>query len=227
MLRALPLGDSSSLRIGQSVICIGNPFGFAHTLTIGVVSALGRGFQSNTGSTIGGGIQTDCALNPGNSGGPMLDFSGRVVGVSTAIFTNTGTSAGVGFALPAATVAKVVPQLIANGRVVRAALGVLPATDPIARALNVSQGVLIQSLDPRGPAAKAGLLATRRGMGGVLAGDVIVRLGQGPIRSTFDLSAALDDLEVGEDVEVEVIRGVNGPSPQKVTATVTLMEETS
>lgn len=90
MLRPLPLGDSSSLRIGQAVLAIGNPFGFEHSLSTGVVSALGRGFQSQTGSTIGGGIQTDAALNPGNSGGPLLDMGGRVVGVTTAIFTNTG-----------------------------------------------------------------------------------------------------------------------------------------
>lgn len=225
MLRPLPLGDSSSLRIGQSVIAIGAPFGFEHSLTAGVVSALGRGFQSQTGTTIGGGIQTDAAINPGNSGGPLLDLSGRVVGVNTAIFTNTGTSAGVGFAIPSALVAKVVPQLIANGAVTRASLGVQPATDPVARALSVSSGVLIQSMDPNGPAAKAGLLATRRGLGGIVAGDVIVRVGQRSVRNAFDLSAALDEAAIGEQVEVEVVRGIGSPDAQKMTVNVVLAAE--
>ena len=220
LLRPLPLAESSTLRIGQTVLAIGNPFGLEHTLTTGVISALGRGFQSQTGSTIGGGIQTDCALNPGNSGGPLLDISGRVIGVSTAIFTNTGTSAGVGFGIPANIAAKVVPQLIANGRVRRASLGVQPAPDPVARALKVSQGVLIQTLDPGGPADKAGLLATRRGLSGIVTGDVIVRVGSSKVRSVFDLSAALDEAEVGDTVEVEVVRNA-----QTVAVSVTLAAE--
>jgi len=227
MLCPLPLGNSNSLRIGQTVICIGNPFGFDHTLTVGVVSALDRGFQSQTGSTIGGGIQTDAALNPGNSGGPLLDLSGRVIGINTAIFTNTGTSAGVGFAIPVSIVSKVVPQLIQDGNVVRASLGVHPAPEPVAHALNVTQGVLIQSMEPNGPAAQAGLLATRRGLTGVIAGDVIVRVGQSRIRNVFDLSLVLDEAQVGDVVEVEIVRGVGGEesSSQKLRVNATLTAE--
>jgi S1-C subfamily serine protease len=126
--------------------------------------------QSQTGSIIGGGIQTDAAVNPGNSGGPLLDMSGAVIGINTAIFTSTGTSSGLGFAIPASTAARVVPQLIQYGAVQRASLGFQPAADPVARALKISEGVLIQRADPKGAAARAGLLATRRGLGGIAAG---------------------------------------------------------
>jgi S1-C subfamily serine protease len=206
MLRPLPLGDSAALRVGQTVLAIGNPFGFEHTLTVGVVSALGRGFQSMTGSTIGGGIQVDAALNPGNSGGPLLSLDGRVVGVSTAIFTNTGASAGVGFALPSAAAARVVPQLIATGQVLRAALGVQPATDPVARAFNVGDGVLVQTVFEGSAAAAAGLLPTRRSLGGIVAGDVIVGVGGRAVHSAFDLAEILDAAAVGDRVELEVVR---------------------
>jgi S1-C subfamily serine protease len=124
VLQPIVLGDSAALRVGQQCLAIGNPFGFDHTLTTGVISGLNREIRSQAGSVIPGGIQTDAAINPGNSGGPLLDSSGRLIGVNTAIFTPTGTSAGVGFAIPVDTVARVVPQLIAKGRVTRPALGV-------------------------------------------------------------------------------------------------------
>jgi S1-C subfamily serine protease len=227
LLHPLPLGKASSLKIGQSVMAIGAPFGFEHSLSVGVVSALGRGFQSQTGSIIGGGIQTDAAINPGNSGGPLIDLQGNVVGINTAIFTNTSTSVGVGFALPIETASKVVPQLISNGKVTRASLGASPAADPVARALRVSDGVLIQSIENNGPAAAAGLMATRRGLGGVVAGDVIIRIGERRVRSTFDLSAILDAAGVGDKVEVEVLRGIEQgqANAQKVVVTVTLASE--
>lgn len=225
MLHPLPLGDSSSLRVGQTVLALGNPFGFEHTLTVGVVSALGRGFTSQTGSTIAGGIQVDAALNPGNSGGPLLDLSGRVVGVSTAIYTGTGASVGVGFALPANTAARVVPQLVATGRVARASLGVQPAPDPTARAFKVSDGVLIQTVEPDSAAARAGLLATRRGLGGIVAGDVIVGVGGRRVRGAFDLAQILDEAAAGDTVAVEVLRGVEQAQPQRVAVELVLEEE--
>jgi S1-C subfamily serine protease len=227
LLRPLPLGNASSLKIGQTVLAIGAPFGFEHSLSVGVVSALGRGFQSQTGSIIGGGIQTDAAINPGNSGGPLIDLLGNVVGINTAIYTNTSTSVGIGFSLPIETAAKVVPQLISNGKVTRASLGVAPAADPVARALRVSDGVLIQSMENNGPAAAAGLMATRRGLSGVVAGDVIVRIGQRRVRTTFDLSAILDAAEVGDTVEVEVLRGIEQgvANAEKVVVKVTLAAE--
>ncbi|PSC76877.1 protease Do-like chloroplastic isoform X1 [Micractinium conductrix] len=225
LLRPLRLEDSAAVRVGQACIAIGNPFGFERTLTTGVVSALGRGFESQTGSTIGGGIQTDAAVNPGNSGGPLLDLSGSVIGVNTAIFTNTGASSGLSFAIPSNTVRRVVPQLIAFGAVQRASLGFTPAPDPIARAFKISEGVLIQTADPKGPAAAAGLLSTRRGLGGIVAGDVIVSVGGRPVRSLFDLSTILDEAEVGQEVEVRALRGVDGGTAQEVAVRATLVAE--
>lgn len=228
LLRPVSLGDSAAVRVGQSCLAIGNPFGFERTLTTGVVSALGRGFQSQTGSTIGGGIQTDAAVNPGNSGGPLLDLSGAVIGVNTAIFTNTGTSAGLSFAIPINTVRRIVPQLIAFGSVQRASLGFQPAADPVARSFKVSEGVMIQTSDPKGAAAQAGLLPTRRGLGGVVAGDVIVAIGGKPVRSLFDLSQILDEATVGEEVEVRALRGVDqSAAPEPVTVRARLVAETA
>lgn len=225
MLRPVSLGESAGLKVGQLVAAIGNPFGFDHSLTTGVVSALGRGFQSQTGSVIGGGIQTSAALNPGNSGGPLCDLSGRVVGVATAIYTNTGTSVGLGFAIPIDTVTRIVPSLIDFGRVLRPTLGIQAAPDQVSRALKVTEGVLIQSLDEGSPAAKAGLLATRRGLGGIIAGDIVVGLAGKRVRNMFDLSTTLDGCAVGDTVRVEVLRGVGQTQPQRLGFDATLEEE--
>ena len=132
---------------------------------------------------------------------------------------------GVGFSLPIEIALRVVPQLISDGKVTRASLGVTPATDNIARAFKVSEGVLLAAVDPTGPAAAAGLLATRRGFAGVLAGDVIVGIGGKQVRSTFDLSAALDALTAGESVAVEVLRGIESPHPEKITIDIVLSDE--
>ena len=205
-IQPIKLGSSASLRIGETVIAIGNPFGFEHTLTTGIVSALDRGFSSQTGSVIGGGIQTDAPLNPGNSGGPLLNLNGEVVGVNCAIFSNTGQNVGIGFSIPIETVQRVVPQLIENGFVKRASLGLTAAPDPVARSLNVSSGVLIQTIDPNGPAAMAGLQATRRGIGGIIAGDVIIELNGKNISNVFNLSSVLDSFNDGETVQLTVLR---------------------
>ncbi|CAN6484599.1 unnamed protein product [Victoria cruziana] len=143
ILRPINVGTSSVLKVGQRCLAIGNPFGFDHTLTVGVISGLNREIFSQTGVTISGGIQTDAAINPGNSGGPLLDSKGNMIGINTAIFTQTGTSAGVGFAIPSSTVLKVVPQLIQFGKVIRAALNLEIAPDPVANQLNVRNGALV------------------------------------------------------------------------------------
>ncbi|KAL8475674.1 hypothetical protein ACS0TY_028365 [Phlomoides rotata] len=143
LLRPIKVGPSSSLKVGQQCLAIGNPFGFDHTLTVGVISGLNRDINSQTGVTIGGGIQTDAAINPGNSGGPLLDSKGNLIGINTAIFTQTGTSAGVGFAIPSSTVVKIIPQLIQFGKFVRAGLNIEIAADLIANQLNVRNGALI------------------------------------------------------------------------------------
>jgi S1-C subfamily serine protease len=219
------LGSSAALRVGQQVLAIGNPFGFQHTLTSGIVSGLNREIRSQVGSVIPGGIQTDAAINPGNSGGPLLDSSGRVVGVNTAIFTNTGTSAGVGFAIPMATVSRVVPQLIERGQVARAGLGVQVASEAVAQKLQVGRGALVQALVADGAGARAGLLATRRGLSGIVAGDVIVGIDGERVGSSGDLVNVLDQLAVGQEVRLQVQRAGDGAGLQLMTLTAVLQED--
>lgn len=218
-------GKSDGVKVGQAVFAIGNPFGFDHTLTTGVVSGLGRTIQSQAGSLISGGIQTDAAINPGNSGGPLLDASGRLVGVNTAIFTSTGASAGVGFAIPVDLVQRVVPQLIEFGSVQLPSLNVTAADPNVGKQLGVkSQGVLVQAVPSGGEAAKAGLLATRRGLGGIVAGDVIVEADGRRVVTEGDLVAAVEAHQVGESVVLKVRRGEGGDerAVEEVTLTIKL-----
>ena len=199
------LGDSEPVKVGQAVFAIGNPFGFDHTLTTGVVSGLNRTIQSQLGSLISGAIQTDAAINPGNSGGPLLDSAGRLVGVNTAIFTNTGVAAGVGFAIPVDLVKRVVPQLIANGAVVLPNLNITVADPNVGKQLGVkSSGVLVQAVPSKSAAEAAGLLPTRRGLGGIAAGDLIVAADGKRVTTEGDLVAAVEKHQVGEKVELTV-----------------------
>ncbi|KAG2444682.1 hypothetical protein HXX76_001426 [Chlamydomonas incerta] len=230
------LGSSGALRVGQQCLAIGNPFGFSHTLTTGVISALNRDIKSQLGTTIPGGIQTDAAINPGNSGGPLLDSSGAVIGINTAIFTPSGSSAGVGFAIPVdmvhaagrvgvcIRVKSVVPQLIANGRVVRPSLDAQIAADTVAARLNVGRGALIQSVVAGGAADKAGLLPTRRGLSGIVAGDVIQAINGRSVHSAGDLLLALDGLAAGQAAELRVIRS-SDQGLQELSVAVTLSAE--
>eukprot|EP00890_Picochlorum_soloecismus_P001710 jgi/Picsp_1/253/NSC_00252-R1_protease do-like chloroplastic-like len=222
----LKLGDSSLVKVGDTVLAIGNPFGFDHTLTKGIISYVGRGFQSQTGSTIGGGIQTDAAINPGNSGGPLISLQGDAIGVNTAIFSNTGVSARIGFAIPSNTVAKSVPQIIAKGSVSRPSLGIGPASDPIAKGFNITDGVLIQTVDKNGPADLAGLLPTRRAITGIVPGDIIVALNDNPIHSVFDLSSVLDQISSDEAVKITYIRKTSESDPGTSTTLVLKLKTT-
>ncbi len=160
-LHPLPLGTSSDLEVGLKCFAIGNPFGLDHTLTTGVVSALGREIKSLTGLPIKDVIQTDAAINPGNSGGPLLDSAGRLIGVNTAIFSPSGTYAGIGFAIPVDTVRWVVPELIEHGKIIRPGLALTLASDRIARRLELP-GVLVLDVKRGSTAATAGLRPTRR-----------------------------------------------------------------
>ncbi|PWA77802.1 trypsin family protein [Artemisia annua] len=208
LLRPMKVGQSSFLKVGQQCLAIGNPFGFDHTLTTGVISGLNRDILSQTGVTIGGGIQTDAAINPGNSGGPLLDSKGNLIGINTAIFTQTGTSAGVGFAIPSSTVVKIVPQLIQFGRVVRAGLNIEIAPDPVANQLNVRNGALVLLVPANSPAAKVGLRPTTRGFAGnIVLGDVIVSVDNKPVRNKAEFLKALDDYSVGDKVLLKIQRG--------------------
>ncbi|MEZ6023445.1 MAG: trypsin-like peptidase domain-containing protein [Hyphomonadaceae bacterium] len=200
----VPLGSPRRLRVGQATFAIGNPFGFDRTITSGIVSALGRQLPTREGREIADVIQTDAAINPGNSGGPLLDSAGRVIGVTTAIFSPSGAYAGVGFAVPIDTVARVVPQLIENGRAPMAGIGILAANEDIAARLGV-EGVLIWETSAGSPAARAGLRGTdqqRR-----VIGDVIVQAEGQPVRRLVDLTAALDRLGVGQTISLTVRRG--------------------
>jgi S1-C subfamily serine protease len=205
-LRPIAIGSSQDLRVGQKVLAIGNPFGFDQSLTTGVISALGREINSLTDMPIRDVIQTDAAINPGNSGGPLLDSAGRVIGVNTAIYTPSGGSAGIGFAIPVHAVQGAVPDLIAHGRLQRATLGVELAPDPVLRQAGI-EGALIFRVVPGSGAAEASLRGTRRlPYGRWQLGDVIVGIGGQPVRSSADLLLALEEKQAGETVDIEVVR---------------------
>lgn len=208
--RPLPLavGLSSDLKVGQSVFAIGNPFGLDWTLTTGIVSALDRELPTGPGTVIRGLIQTDAAINPGNSGGPLLDSAGRLIGVNTAIYSPSGSSAGIGFAVPVDSVNRVVPQLIATGRYAPPVLGVVhdPRGDALlARAGLV--GVMVLDVLPGSPAARAGLRpAALTPDGRLRLGDVILSLDGVATQTSADLLAALDARQAGDSVRLEILR---------------------
>ncbi|MBM3222117.1 MAG: PDZ domain-containing protein [Candidatus Rokubacteria bacterium] len=207
--RLVPLvrGSSMGLVVGQRVLAVGNPFGLDHSLTVGVVSALGRELRSPSGRRIRDVIQTDAAINPGNSGGPLLDSSGRLVGVNTAIFSPSGAFAGIGFAVPVDTVSRLVPQLIAKGRIATAGIGVTLIPQRYNVQLGVD-GVAIADVLPDGPAARAGLQGAqvtraRR----VTLVDRIVGVDGKPVKSEDDLRDAFEAAGVGGSVTLTVVRG--------------------
>ncbi|MBN1491404.1 MAG: trypsin-like peptidase domain-containing protein [Phycisphaerae bacterium] len=205
-LTPIPIGESQNLQVGQKTFAIGNPFGLDHTLTTGVVSALGRSIKSVTGRTIEDVVQTDAAINPGNSGGPLLDSAGRLIGVNTAIYSPSGSSAGIGFAVPVDTVNNVVPQLIAHGKVTRPRLGVVIAHDTVLRRIGVP-GVLILNVEEGSGAAAAGLRGTRRASdGSIVLGDIIQRVDGTEVSSRNELLDALEKHKPGETVELTILR---------------------
>ena len=205
-LPPIPVGRSDRLAVGQTVLAIGNPFGFDQTLTTGVISALGREIQSLARIPIRDVIQTDAAINPGNSGGPLLDSAGRLIGVNTAIYSPSGSYAGIGFAIPVDTVNWVVPELIVHGRLVRPSLGVETATERIVANLGI-EGALILRVAPGSGAADAGLRPTTRDrFGQVRLGDVIVAIDGQAVTSGHDLVLLLERRQPGETVTVTVDR---------------------
>ncbi len=220
LLKPIPVGTSRDLKVGQRALSIGNPFGLDYSLSTGVVSALGRTMRSIGGRRIYDVIQTDAAINPGNSGGPLLDSSGNLIGVATMIFSPSGASAGVGFAIPVNTVKRVIPQLIEYGKVKRAGLGVVLVPDVYVKRLGM-KGAMILELQPGGAAAKAGLRPTTRNRyGDVVFGDVIVSVDGEPVESNEDLIQYVDkNKAVGETINVRFIR-----KDKEYGTTVTLQE---
>jgi S1-C subfamily serine protease len=217
-LPAIPIGASKDLQVGQKTFAIGNPFGLDHTLTTGIISALGREIKSLTDRPIDGVIQTDAAINPGNSGGPLLDSAGRLIGVNTAIVGPAGANVGIGFAIPVDTVNEVVPALIRNQRVSRPALGVALANEQLARKLGVRSGLLVLDVTPGGPAEQAGLRPTRRNEDGdIRLGDVIQAVDGQTITTRDELIHALMKKKVGDTVKLTVSR-----QGEKVDVDVTL-----
>jgi len=203
-IRLPPAGQG--LVVGQKALAIGNPFGFDHTLTTGVISALDREVQGFGGVSIRNMIQTDASINPGNSGGPLLDSAGQLIGMNTMIFSKSGSSAGIGFAVPVATVRRLVPQIIQYGHPRRAGLGIEIVPDAIARRAGI-RGIIIDRVVPQGPAAAAGLRGLFRRGDQVQLGDVIVGIDDDEIADYDDLFNALEDREAGEEVAVKVLRG--------------------
>ena len=221
----LPIGSSHDLRVGQATLAIGNPFGLDWTLTAGIVSALDRSLPSEDGrNLIEHLIQTDAAINPGNSGGPLLDSAGRLIGVNTAIFSPSGASAGVGFAVPVDTVNRVVPQLIAAGKYVRPALGIQVddrLNQLVTQKLGV-KGVAVLRVTPGSPAAAAGLRGARvQDNGAIVPGDVIVAVNGESVDSVARLLGRLDERNVGDAVRLTILR-----DGQKTEVNVTLQAGT-
>jgi len=199
----LAIGTSADLKVGQAAFAIGNPFGLDQSLTSGIISALKRRLPTSAGREISNVIQTDAAINPGNSGGPLLDSAGRLIGVNTAIISPSGTSAGIGFAVPVDVVNRIVPELIRNGRVPTPGIGIVAASETVATRLGV-EGVVVIRVAPGSPADRSGL----RGIDatGARLGDVIVEANGKPVRLLSDLTDEIERVGVGRSVRLSVIR---------------------
>jgi len=202
-LHAIPIGRSTDLKVGQSVFAIGNPFGLNRSLTTGIISALDRRLPTAANREVAGAIQIDAAINPGNSGGPLLDSAGRLIGVTTAILSETGSFAGVGFAVPVDVVNRIVPGLIRDGRVPRPGIGIKAAPEEANARLGVS-GVVVAQVQPGSSAAAAGLRGINRASGAL--GDVITHVNGQPVQSIAELAAQLERIGVGNQAELSVLR---------------------
>ncbi len=204
-LRPLAIGESKNLLVGQKVFAIGNPFGLDQTLTTGVVSALGREITAVTGRTIRDVIQTDAAINPGNSGGPLLDSAGRLIGVNTAIYSPSGASSGIGFAVPVGEINRVVPQIIRQGKLIRPGLGVTLANRNLTESLGL-EGVLVLQVLPGSTAEKAGLRGTAQVRDGLVVGDIILAVNGKKVVDYDTLRDELEQHQVGEAVVLTLLR---------------------
>ena len=198
------LGSSTELKVGQSAFAIGNPFGLDQSLTSGIISALKRRLPTSSGREISNVIQTDTAINPGNSGGPLLDSAGRLIGVNTAIISPSGSSAGIGFAIPVDIVNRVVPELIKNGRVPTPGIGIVAASEAVSTRLGI-EGVIIVRTAPGSPAERAGIRGVDFGSGAL--GDVIVQADGKPVHRLSDLTDQIEQIGAGKSIRISLKRG--------------------
>ena len=227
VLTPIQFGASAEqIKVGQIALAIGNPFGFDHTLTTGIISGKNRSVETFPGSFVSGALQTDAAINPGNSGGPLVSADGKLIGVNAAIFTNTGQNVGVGFAIPVDVAKRVADQLIQNSKKGNGnsndgsavldfpSLNIVFADEAVKKALNKNEasGVLIQgflassSNKEQTNAEKAGLLPTRRGLSGITPGDIIVKFNDKPVSTEAELVALVEKENVGDTARVTVLR---------------------
>jgi S1-C subfamily serine protease len=229
-LVTIPFGNSGNLRIGQKVLAIGNPYGLERTLTVGVVSGLGRPLKNRAGLVMDNMIQTDASINPGNSGGPLLNSKGEMIGINTMIYSPSGGSVGIGFAVPVDTAKEIVPDLIKYGKVLRGWIDIVPVQlfPSLARyaGLSVSEGILVSRVIPGGNAESAGLQggqrsrAVRSGNSVIyLGGDIIVEIDGKPVTSLASYYGALKNTRPGDSISVTILR-----DRKKMTLDVTLSE---
>ena len=206
MLKSIPVGSSNSLKVGQKVLSIGNPFGLDYSLTTGVISALGRSMRSINGRKIHDVIQTDAAINPGSSGGPLLDSAGNLIGVSTSILSPSGVYAGIGFAIPVDIVKRVVPQLIKYGKIKRVGLGIILVPDNIRKRMRI-EGAMVLEIQRRSAADLAGLKSTRRNyFGKIIYGDVIISADDQAIKNNEDIMTFFENKKEGDEVQLRFMR---------------------
>ncbi|MGQ0686066.1 S1C family serine protease [Bradyrhizobium sp.] len=200
----LAIGSSSDLKVGQFAFAVGNPFGLDQSMSSGIISALKRRLPTSSGREIANVIQTDTAINPGNSGGPLLDSAGRLIGVTTAILSPSGSSAGIGFAVPVDIVNRVVPELIRNGRVPTPGIGIVAASETVATRLG-SEGVIVVRTAPGSPAERAGIRGVDLATGAL--GDVITAVDGKQVHRLSDLTDQIEQVGAGKTVRLSLKRG--------------------
>lgn len=206
-LKPIRVGKSSQLQVGQMALAIGNPFGFDHSISKGIISALGRKMDGAGGVKIHDMIQTDAAINRGNSGGPLLNSSGKLIGVNTMIVSTSAASAGLGFAVPSDTVAKIVPQLIEHGKVIRPGLGIGVLDDEIKYRYVGEKGIVLSFVDPKGAAGAAGLQGMMRDrFGRIYIGDVILKVNGAEVNNKDDIYHEIGKYKIGDEIDIEYLR---------------------
>jgi S1-C subfamily serine protease len=206
-LRPVKVGKSETLKVGQLALAIGNPFGFDHSISRGIISALGRKMDGVGGVKIHNMIQTDASINQGNSGGPLLDSQGEVIGMNTMIVSGSGSSAGLGFAVSIDTISRITPQLITHGKIIRPGLGIGVLEENVRRRYIGKKGVALSFVDPDGAAGKAGLKGMMRDrFGRIYIGDVILKVDGKEVNTRNDIYHALTKYKIGDTVKIEYLR---------------------